>query len=48
MNVIDEVMVMVYITNAFTLNQPLPVEMKKFWALSDKKVLFQQIFTKWM
>ena len=44
MNVIDEVMARV--TNVCTLTQPLPIEMKRFWALSDNKVLFQQIFIK--
>ena len=46
MNVIDEVMARV--TNVCTLTQPLPIEMKRFWALSDNKVSFQQIFIKWM
>ena len=36
------------LANVCTLNQPLPVEMKKFWALSDNKVSFQQAFIKWM
>ena len=34
------------LTKVSTLNQPHPVEMNNFWALSDNKVLFQQIFTK--
>ena len=36
------------ITNVCTLDQPLPLEIKKFGALSDNKVSFQQIFIKWM
>ena len=36
------------LTNVCTLDQPLPVEMKKFWALSDNKVSLQQILIKWM
>ena len=36
------------LTNVCTLDQPLPVEMKKFWTLYDNKVLSQQIFIKWM
>ena len=36
------------LTNVCPLNQPLSVEMKKIWALFDNKVLFQQIFIKWM
>ena len=35
-------------TNVSTLDQLLPVEMKKFWALSNNKASFQQIFIKWM
>ena len=35
-------------TNVSTLDQLLPVEMKTFWALSDNKASFQQIFIKWM
>ena len=34
------------LTNVCTLDQPLPVEMKKFWALSDNKVSLQQILIK--
>ena len=36
------------LTNVCTLDQPLLIEMKKFWALSDNKVSFQQILIKWM
>ena len=36
------------LTNVCPLIQPLSVEMKKFWALFDNKVSFQQIFIKWM
>ena len=32
------------LTKVCILNQPLPVKMKNFWALSDNKVYFQQIF----
>ena len=34
------------LTNVYTLDQPLSVEMKKFWALSDNKVSLQQILIK--
>ena len=34
--------------NVSTPDQSLPVEMKKFWDLSDNKVSFQQIFIKWI
>ena len=35
-------------TTVGRLDQPLPVEMKKFWPLSSNKVSFQQIFIKWV
>ena len=34
------------LTKVSTLNQPHPVGMNNFWALSDNKVSFQQIFIK--
>ena len=35
-------------TTVGRLDQPLPVEMKKFCPLSSNKVSFQQIFIKWV
>ena len=31
-----------------TLDQPLPVNMNKFWALTENKVSLQQIFIDWI
>ena len=36
------------LTNITRFDQPLPVDMDKFWSLNENKVNFQQFFIKWV